>query len=104
MKQPIFSEEDIKNRHITPAIEAAGWAKEQIFMEYCFTDGRVTVHGKTARRGKKKQADYILTAPNGRGAGARNHRPRGKNQPGRLFWARPQRPHAAGDCRSQARR
>ena len=66
MKQPIFSEEDIKNRHITPAIEAAGWAKEQIFMEYCFTDGRVTVHGKTARRGKKKQADYILTAPNGR--------------------------------------
>ena len=66
MKQPIFSEEDIKNRHITPAIEAAGWAKEQIFMEYCFTDGRVTVRGKTARRGKKKQADYILTAPNGR--------------------------------------
>jgi len=66
MKQPIFSEEDIKNRHITPAIEAAGWAKEQIFMEYCFTDGRVTVHGKTANRGKKKQADYILTAPNGR--------------------------------------
>ena len=57
MKQPIFSEEDIKNRHITPAIEAAGWAKEQIFMEYCFTDGRVTVHGKTANRGKKKQAD-----------------------------------------------
>ena len=66
MKQPIFSEEDIKNRHITPAIEAAGWAKEQIFMEYFFTDGRVTVRGKTARRGKKKQADYILTAPNGR--------------------------------------
>lgn len=63
---PIFSEEDIKNRHITPAIEAAGWAKEQIFMEYCFTDGRITVRGKNARRGKKKQADYILTAPNGR--------------------------------------
>lgn len=66
MKQPIFSEEDIKNRHITPAIEAAGWTKEQMFMEYCFTDGRVSVHGKTANRGKKKQADYILTAPNGR--------------------------------------
>lgn len=66
MKQPIFSEEDIKNRHITPAIEAAGWTKEQMLMEYCFTDGRVSVHGKTANRGKKKQADYILTAPNGR--------------------------------------
>ena len=63
---PTLSEEDIKNRHITPAIEAAGWTKEQIFMEYCFTDGRVTVRGKIARRGKKKQADYILTAPNGR--------------------------------------
>ena len=63
---PTLSEEDIKNRHITPAIEAAGWTKEQMFMEYCFTDGRVSVHGKTANRGKKKQADYILTAPNGR--------------------------------------
>lgn len=63
---PTLSEEDVKNRHITPAIEAVGWTKEQIFMEYCFTDGRVTVRGKTARRGKKKQADYILTAPNGR--------------------------------------
>ena len=63
---PTLSEEDIKNRHITPAIEAAGWTKEQMFMEYCFTDGRVSVHGKTASRGKKKQADYILTAPNGR--------------------------------------
>lgn len=63
---PTLSEEDVKNRHITPAIEAAGWTKEQIFMEYCFTDGRVTVRDKIARRGKKKQADYILTAPNGR--------------------------------------
>jgi ecoEI R domain protein len=63
---PTLSEEDVKNRHITPAIEAAGWTKEQIFMEYCFTDGRVTVRDKIARRGKKKQADYILTTPNGR--------------------------------------
>lgn len=66
MKQPIFSEEDIKNRHITPAIQSAGWAQEQIFMEYCFTDGRINVHGKNTLRGKRKKADYVLTAPNRR--------------------------------------
>ena len=61
MKQPIFSEEDIKNRHITPAIQSAGWAQEQIFMEYCFTDGRINVHGKNTLRGKRKKADYVST-------------------------------------------
>ena len=49
---PQPTEEDVKHRHITPAIEAAGWAKHQIFMEYLFTDGKVSVHGKTARRGR----------------------------------------------------
>ena len=63
---PQPTEEDVKLRRITPAIEAAGWAKHQIFMEYQFTDGKVSVHGKTARRGRQKKADYILTAPNGR--------------------------------------
>ena len=63
---PQPTEEDVKLRRITPAIEAAGWAKHQIFMEYLFTAGKVSVHGKTARRGRQKKADYILTAPNGR--------------------------------------
>ncbi|OSI19844.1 EcoAI/FtnUII family type I restriction enzme subunit R [Neisseria dumasiana] len=65
-RTPLLTEEDTKLRHITPAIEAAGWAKEQMLMEYFFTDGRVQVHGKTARRGKRKKADYLLTAPNRR--------------------------------------
>ena len=65
-QSPQPTEEDVKLRRITPAIEAAGWAKHQIFMEYLFTAGKVSVHGKTARRGRQKKADYILTAPNGR--------------------------------------
>ena len=60
-----LTEEDIKNRHITPAIESAGWAKTQILMEYFFTDGQVHVRGNTVRRGKRKKADYLLTHKDG---------------------------------------
>ena len=62
---PNLTEEDIKLRCITPAIENAGWKKEQIFMEYFFTDGQIIVRGNTVRRGKKKKADYILTHSDG---------------------------------------
>ena len=40
-----LTEEDIKYRYITPAIEESGWKKEQVFMEYFFTDGQVLVRG-----------------------------------------------------------
>ncbi|HBK84874.1 MAG TPA: restriction endonuclease subunit R [Firmicutes bacterium] len=56
----VLTEEDIKFRYITPAIERAAWQKEQIFMEYFFTDGHVIVRGKTVHRGKRKKADYLL--------------------------------------------
>lgn len=55
-----LTEEDIKNRFITPAIESSGWAKEQTFMEYSFTDGQVMVRGNVVKRGPRKKADYIL--------------------------------------------
>lgn len=55
-----LTEEDIKYRYITPAIEKAGWQKEQVFMEYFFTDGQMIVRGKKAKRGKRKKADYLL--------------------------------------------
>ena len=42
-----LTEEDIKYRYITPAIEESGWKKEQVFMEYFFTDGQVLVRGNT---------------------------------------------------------
>jgi len=58
------TEEDVKFRHITPAIEKAGWDKNQIFMEYFFTEGQVLVRGKVVKRGPRKKADYLLTHNN----------------------------------------
>ena len=55
-----LTEEEVKHRYITPAIEAAGWAKTQIRMEYPFTAGQVIVRGTTTARGQKKKADYVL--------------------------------------------
>ncbi|MDR2544258.1 MAG: DEAD/DEAH box helicase family protein [Methanobrevibacter sp.] len=55
-----LTEEDIKNRFITPAIEKSGWKKEQVRMEYSFTDGRIIVQGEYTKRGKIKKADYLL--------------------------------------------
>ncbi len=61
-----LSEEDIKNRYITPAIENSGWTKDQTRMEYTikekteFTDGKIIIKGRKAKRGKRKSADYLL--------------------------------------------
>ncbi len=60
MKKHQMTEEDIKYQFITPAIENAGWSKNQIKLEYNFTDGRVIVRGDTVARGKRKRADYLL--------------------------------------------
>ena len=54
-----LSEEDVKHRYITPAIEN-GWSKEHIRMEYFFTAGQVIVKGNVIERGKRKKADYLL--------------------------------------------
>lgn len=62
MNKQTLSEEDIKLKFITPALENAGWDKmRQIKMEYAFTDGRVIVRGKLVARGSKKRADYLLS-------------------------------------------
>ena len=55
-----LTEEDVKFRLITPALEGAGWKKEQIRMEYCFTDGRIISAGSEYERASKKKADYVL--------------------------------------------
>ena len=57
---PNLTEEDVKNRFITPSIESAGWTKNQMWMEKYFTDGKVIIKGKKARRGSRKKADYLL--------------------------------------------
>lgn len=55
-----ISEADTCRRFIEPKLCDAGWDDEQICEQRCFTDGRVIVVGNTPRRGKRKQADYIL--------------------------------------------
>jgi len=54
-----LSEEDIKLRYITPAIESAGWDRNLIRMEY-FTDGRVIIQDKFHARKERKRVDYLL--------------------------------------------
>jgi len=56
-----LTEEDVKLRFITPAIDSKWDKQTQIKMEYNFTDGRVIVRGNTVSRGKRKKADYILS-------------------------------------------
>lgn len=61
MKTYEMSEEDIKLKFITPALEASGWDRNnQIKMEHYFTDGRIIVGDKVVKRGKRKFADYLL--------------------------------------------
>lgn len=56
-----MSEEDIKMKYITPAIQRAGWdINTQIRAEYTFTDGRIIVRGNMTARGKRKRVDYLL--------------------------------------------
>lgn len=57
-----LTEEDIKLRFITPAINRAGWANQLIRMEYYFTDGRVIFQGGMHARQRGKKADYLLYA------------------------------------------
>lgn len=59
-----LSEEDIKLRYITPAIQNAGWNNKQIRMEYAFTAGRIILRGNITARGRKKSADYLLSYKN----------------------------------------
>lgn len=59
-KKSEMSEEDIKLRFITPAIDCKWDRNSQMRMEYTFTDGRIIVRGEAVERGRKKKADYIL--------------------------------------------
>lgn len=81
------TEEDVKNRRITPAIEKAGWDKNHQHMEYAFTDGGINIKGKKPRRGKQKRVDYLLSYEN--------------NLPLAIIEAKDQN-HAVGDGIQQA--
>src|SRR5437870_75346 len=56
------TEADTCRTLITPKLQAAGWDSDphSIAEQRFFTDGRIIVHGNTARRRPGKRADYIL--------------------------------------------
>lgn len=56
-----MTEEDVKQKIITPAIKKSGWNDNQINYEYAFTDGRFMLKGKDVVRDKPKKADYLLS-------------------------------------------
>lgn len=58
-----LSEEDTKNRYITPALEKAGWdVRHDCRMEYRITDGRIDIHEGIGKRNPNSvvRADYVL--------------------------------------------
>lgn len=64
MNKKELSEEDIKNRYITPALNNSGWNNEQFRMELRIqqrlTDGKISLSGHRVHRESPKFADYVL--------------------------------------------
>lgn len=61
MDKKQLSEQEIRTRYITPAIERAGWDIEtQVREEFKLTDGRIIVRGHLYVRARHKRADYVL--------------------------------------------
>jgi type I restriction enzyme, R subunit len=54
------SEADTCRKEVTPKLYASEWTDEQILEQRTFTDGKIVVLGKVAKRQKPKKADYIL--------------------------------------------
>jgi type I restriction enzyme R subunit len=61
MNKQQLSEQEIRTRYITPAIQAAGWTPQQIREEVTFTAGRIIVRGTLSMRSQeRKRVDYLL--------------------------------------------
>lgn len=62
-----FSEQDICEQFISPAIKNAGWKTSQIRREKTLTPGPIQVRGQLSSRNtaKKKYADYVLYSTDG---------------------------------------
>jgi type I restriction enzyme, R subunit len=54
------SEAGTCRKEVTPKLYASEWTDEQILEQRTFTDGKIVVLGKVAKRQKPKKADYIL--------------------------------------------
>ena len=60
MSKKDLTEQEIRTRYITPAIQAAGWEPRQIREDVYITAGQIHPRGRMAPRGKRKRADYVL--------------------------------------------
>lgn len=65
MNKKSLSEEDIKMRYITKAIQLKHWRDEQIRMEVPITAGQVRIKGNLRTQGRPKRADYLLYGKDG---------------------------------------
>jgi type I restriction enzyme R subunit len=54
------SEADTCRKEVTPKLYESSWRDEQILEQRTFTDGKIVVLGRKARRREGKRADYIL--------------------------------------------
>ena len=54
------SEADTCRKEVTPKLYASEWTDDHILEQRTFTDGKIIVLGKVAKRQKPKKADYIL--------------------------------------------
>jgi type I restriction enzyme, R subunit len=57
-----LNEADTCRKFVVPKLQAVGWDNEphRINEQVTFTDGRIVVAGRKARRRPGKRADYIL--------------------------------------------
>jgi len=57
-----FSEADTCRVYVTPALQEAGWGDSpfEIAEQRSFTDGRIVLTGRSAKRREGKRADYLL--------------------------------------------
>ena len=66
MTEPIInineyeSEADTCRKDVLPKIYASDWTDEQILEQRTFTDGKIVVFGRKAKRKKAKRFDYLL--------------------------------------------
>nr|WP_237725096.1 hypothetical protein [Deinococcus alpinitundrae] len=56
----MITEADTCRQYVLPNLYRAGWTDELIREQKTFTDGRILVQGRNARRGKQKRVDYLL--------------------------------------------
>ena len=56
-----MTEEDVKVKYITPALQNKGWdPKTQMRFEYYYTAGKINVRGNVTQRSAGKKVDYLL--------------------------------------------